>query len=97
MEVARNSIRLEFKIYSQWLRGYGVDQNGNIVNRVEAIKKDKSALRSVRSLHWAGSWDYVDLNGVFFDLVSRYRITNSIQPLLTPDQLASLTKAEAKA
>jgi hypothetical protein len=97
LEIAEHSIRLEFKLYSQWLRTHGVDLHGNIVNLIELRKKDPEAAKAFKRLHWASSWDYVDLDRLFFQLVGKYDIRNAIQPLLTEDELKMLTKAQRRA
>lgn len=97
LALTRQSIRLEFKIYSDWLRTYGVDEGGRIVNLLLARRKDPMSARMIRSLHFVKNWDYVDLDGLFFDLLAKYNITNAIQPLLTEHELDILSRSERTA
>lgn len=102
LDVARRSLRVEIKLFDYWLRTYGVDPTGRIVNVLELAKKVRTgkapsgAANDVRSLSFVDSWSRVDVDALFFRLLSSYQIRNSIQRLLTEDELCALTKAERR-
>lgn len=98
IRLAEQSIRVEIKLYSQWLRTYGVNSAGKIVNLAVLRKKDSEAAEAFRSLAYAASWAWVDVDALFFELLAGYNIRNSIQRLLTEDEeKVLLTKAERRA
>ncbi len=97
LRLAEQSIRVEIKLYSQWLRTYGVNPAGKIVNLAVLRKKDPKAAEAFRSLAHAAAWAWVDVDALFFELLAGYNIRNSIQRLLTEDEVKMLSKAERRA
>ncbi len=68
---------------------------GNLSIRVE-IKLYARILRDLE-LNYVMRWADVDVDALFFMMLTRYDIRNAIQRLLTPDEEAMLTRAERRA
>jgi len=96
LRLADGSLRIEIKLYSQWLRTYGIDESGKIANIAAELKKDPDAKFRVKSLAYVMNWTAVDVDALFFELLGGYNIRNSIQRLLTEDEERMLTKAERR-
>ena len=97
LHLMNGAIRLEIKIYAQWLRTYGVLPDGTIVNRLTLAKQDPAAARAAMSLQYVLNWKYVDLDALYFELLKSYRITNAVQRHLTQDEEQMLSTGERRA
>jgi hypothetical protein len=92
MQMAKQSLRIEIKIYSQWLRTRGVDGDGRIW--LQATYRGPQPLKS---LMYAMNWADVDIDALYFSLLKSYDITNAIQRQLTEDEQNGLTKGARRA
>jgi hypothetical protein len=97
MKLANETLRVEIKLHAQWLRTYGVNEDGKIVNLLQLRKTNPVAALKVKSLAYTMNWATVDIDALFFDLLNTYQIRNAIQRVLTDDEEAMLTKAERRA
>lgn len=92
MAMARQSLRIEIKVYSQWLRTHGVDDNGRVW-----LTKTYRGPRPLKSLMYAMNWAGVDVDTLYFSLLKSYDITNAIQRQLTEDEQLGLSKGARRA
>jgi hypothetical protein len=100
LELARNSFRIEIKLYSQWFREHGVDESGKIWLRKtfeNAQKRGNGPTGKLKSLLYAMNWANVDLDALYFELLKTYKINSSIQRMLTDDEERDLSKGARRA
>lgn len=97
LALANETLRVEIKLHAQWLRTYGIDEDGKIVNLLQLRKTNPAAALKVKSLAYTMNWATVDIDALFFELLNTYQIRNAIQRVLTNDEEAMLTKAERRA
>lgn len=92
MQMAKRSLRIEIKIYSQWLRTHGVDDDGRVW-----LTKTYKGPKALKSLMYAMNWAGVDIDALYFSLLKSYNITNAIQRQLTEDEQNGLSKGGRRA
>ena len=100
LDLARESFRIEIKLYSQWFRDHGVDDCGKVWLRATFEKAQKRAggpMGQLKSLLYAMNWASVDIDALYFELLKTYKVTNSIQRMLTEDEERGLSKGGRRA
>ncbi|TWO69136.1 hypothetical protein FN976_20600 [Caenimonas sedimenti] len=92
LDLARRSLRIEIKLYSQWFRTHGVDEAGRVW-----LAKTYKGEKPLKSLLYVMNWESVDLDALYFELLKTYNIANSIQRQLTDDEVEGLSNGARRA
>lgn len=93
MQLAERSLRVEIKLYAQWLNTYAVDPlTREIANYRVALKRDPALAQRLLLLSNVSSWMYVDVEALFYKLLGSYNVKNSIQRVMTEDEATQLSR-----